>query len=110
VSCQSVQNFSTLYHKSHDFIKDVFEYKIGVIVFSTKFFSEIFLIQRIFERIGIKSVHLPSYKAPLILISFDRASSIMKRRINNQLDADKLRFIDVISSTFFGHHYAHHQD
>jgi hypothetical protein len=31
----------------------------------------------------------------------------MKRRINNQLDADKLRFIDVISSTCFGHHYAH---
>jgi hypothetical protein len=34
----------------------------------------------------------------------------MKRRINNQLDADKLRFIDVISSTCFGHHYAHHQE
>jgi hypothetical protein len=28
---------------------------------------------------------------------------MMKRRTNNQLDADKLRFIDVISSTFFGH-------
>jgi hypothetical protein len=25
----------------------------------------------------------------------------MKRRINNQLDADKLGFIDVISSTMF---------
>jgi hypothetical protein len=34
----------------------------------------------------------------------------MKRRINNQLDADKLRFIDVISSTCFRHHYAHHQE
>jgi hypothetical protein len=26
------------------------------------------------------------------------------------LDADKLRFIDVISSTCFGHHYAPHQE
>jgi hypothetical protein len=34
----------------------------------------------------------------------------MKRRINNQIDADKLRFIDVISSTCFRHHYAHHQE
>jgi uncharacterized protein (DUF1919 family) len=34
----------------------------------------------------------------------------VKRRINNQLDEDKLRFIDVISSTCFGHHYAHHQE
>jgi hypothetical protein len=42
-----------------------------------------------------------------ILISFDLASWIMKRRIINQLDADKLRFIDVISSTCFGHHYTH---
>jgi hypothetical protein len=33
----------------------------------------------------------------------------MKRKINNQLDADKLRFTDVISSTCVGHHYAHHQ-
>jgi hypothetical protein len=33
-----------------------------------------------------------------------------KRRLNNQPDADKLRFIDVISSTYFGHHYAHHQE
>jgi hypothetical protein len=29
---------------------------------------------------------------------------ILKRRINNKLDADKLRFIDVFSSTCFGHH------
>jgi hypothetical protein len=34
----------------------------------------------------------------------------VKRRINNQLDSDKLRFIDVISSTCFGHHYANHQE
>jgi hypothetical protein len=34
----------------------------------------------------------------------------IKRRINNQLDADKLRFIDVISSTCFWKHYAHHQE
>jgi hypothetical protein len=34
----------------------------------------------------------------------------MKRRINNQLDADKLRFIDVISSACFGHHYALRQE
>jgi hypothetical protein len=34
----------------------------------------------------------------------------MKRRINNQQDADKLRFTDVIISTCFGHHYAHHQE
>jgi hypothetical protein len=34
----------------------------------------------------------------------------MKRRINKQLDADKLRFTDVISSKYFGNHYAHHQE
>jgi hypothetical protein len=45
----------------------------------------------------------------IILISFDRASWITKR-ITNQLDADKLRFIDVISSTCFRHHYAHQQE
>jgi hypothetical protein len=33
-----------------------------------------------------------------------------RRRRNNQIDADKLRFIDVVSSTCFGHHYAHHQE
>jgi hypothetical protein len=36
--------------------------------------------------------------------------NVTKRRINNQLDADKVRFIDVITSTCFGHHYAHHQE
>jgi hypothetical protein len=46
----------------------------------------------------------------IVLISFDRASWIMKRRINNRLDADNLRFIVVISSTYFGHHYAHRQE
>jgi hypothetical protein len=40
----------------------------------------------------------------------NKTTEKMKRRINNQLDADKLRFIDVISSTCFGHHYAHHQE
>jgi hypothetical protein len=34
----------------------------------------------------------------------------MKRRINNQPDEDKLRFIDVINSTCFGQYYAHHQE
>jgi hypothetical protein len=34
----------------------------------------------------------------------------MKRRINNHPDADKLRFIDVMISSRFGHHYAHHQE
>jgi hypothetical protein len=41
---------------------------------------------------------------------FIRPTNAHKRRINNQLDADKLRFIDVISSTCFGYHYAHHQE
>jgi hypothetical protein len=35
---------------------------------------------------------------------------IVKRRINNQLDADKLRSIDVISSKYFEHHYANHEE
>jgi hypothetical protein len=43
-------------------------------------------------------------------ITSKRTFLSMKRRINNQLDADKLRFIDVISSTCFGLHYAHHQE
>jgi hypothetical protein len=34
----------------------------------------------------------------------------MKRRINDQLDADKLRFIDIISSKYFGNHYGQDQD
>jgi hypothetical protein len=33
-----------------------------------------------------------------------------QRRRKNQLDAVKLKFIDVIHSTYFRHHYAHHQE
>jgi hypothetical protein len=47
------------------------------------------------------------------LLCIEELKEIIKienRRINNQLDADKLRFIDVISSACFGHHYTHHQE
>jgi hypothetical protein len=40
----------------------------------------------------------------------EQTTIIMERRINNQLDADTLRFTDIIISTYFRHHYAHHQE
>jgi hypothetical protein len=44
------------------------------------------------------------------ILTCQNTQTFTKRRINNQLDADKLRIIDVISSTCFGHHCAHHQE
>jgi hypothetical protein len=55
-------------------------------------------------------------KLTILLFFFPRTTlkflrrTMLKRRISNQLDADKVRFIDVIISTRFGHHYAHHQE
>jgi hypothetical protein len=62
--------FSTLSHKRHDFRKNVTEYKICVLIFSTILF-ETFPILRINQRdivINVKSLHV---KYPLFLPDFN---------------------------------------
>jgi hypothetical protein len=63
-------HFSTLAHKRHDFRKNVIEHKMCVLIFSTKLFSETFLIMRRIQRDTIINVHKSSCKVPVILVIF----------------------------------------
>jgi hypothetical protein len=69
VACPALQYFSALSHKRHDFLKNVIEHKMRVLIFSTTL-SEIFLILRRTERDLIKSVYLFSRNEPDILVRF----------------------------------------
>ena len=61
--------FSTLTHKGHDFLKNVIDHKICVLIFSTNL-SKIFFILRIIQRDIFKNVKTPLCKVPVIFIGF----------------------------------------
>jgi hypothetical protein len=67
VACPAVQNFSTLYHKWHHFRKTVFGHKIRVLIFSTTFVRNIFVLRRI-ERDRIKNKYWSPCIVPVILL------------------------------------------
>jgi len=58
VACPAVQYFSTLSHKRHDFRKKYIyiEHKMHVLISSTIFFSETFLILKELSQIWSKSL------------------------------------------------------
>jgi hypothetical protein len=70
VACPDLQYFSTLSHKRYDFRKKNTEHNMYVLIFSTTFFSETFLILRRNERYMTKNVYLSSHKVPFILVRF----------------------------------------
>jgi hypothetical protein len=70
VVCPALQYISTVYHKRHDFWKEKLLNIKYVLVFSTIFFSEIFVSSRRIQRASIINVHKSSCKAPLIFIKF----------------------------------------
>ena len=67
VACLVLPYFSTLSHKRHDFRgKKIIEHKIFVLIFTSNFVYETFLIlERIQRDI---SVHKPSCKVPVIFV------------------------------------------
>jgi hypothetical protein len=65
----SLPNFFTLPHKRHDFLKNIIEYKMCVLIFSTTL-SKIFLIVRRSERYILITAHTSSCKVPVILDRF----------------------------------------
>jgi hypothetical protein len=67
VACLVLLNFSILSHKRHNFRKEVMEYKMCVLIFSTTL-SETFLILRRNQQDIIINVHRCSCKIPVILV------------------------------------------
>ena len=61
--------FSTLSHKRHEFGVKVTEHKMFVLIFSTTFVSDVFIIRRIQRYIIIEHIYY-SCKVPFILIRF----------------------------------------
>jgi len=69
VACPSLQYFSSLSHKRHDFRKKKKDLKMYVLGFSATL-SETFLILRRTEGDMIKNVHRSSCKVPVNLVRF----------------------------------------
>jgi hypothetical protein len=70
VACLPLPHFSTLFHKRHDFRKNVTGQKTCVLIFSTNL-SETFLIVRRIKRDITINVHRSSCKVPLLLSDFN---------------------------------------
>ena len=70
LACLAVINFSTLYHKRHDFLKKYIKHKMCVLIFSTNL-SKSFFILRIIQRDGTINVHRSSLKV-LVLSNFNQ--------------------------------------
>ena len=71
VGCPSLQYFSTLSHKQHNFRKEVIEHETRVSI-SCTVLSGKFLIVRGTERDMIKGVYCSSCKVPGILVRLNR--------------------------------------
>jgi hypothetical protein len=69
VSSLAPPYFSTLSHKGHDFLKNVIDHKICVLIFSTNLYK-IFFILRIIQRDIFTNVETPLSKVPVIFIGF----------------------------------------
>jgi hypothetical protein len=68
-SCLALPYLSSLFHKRHDFRKNVIEYKMCVLILSTTF-GWPFLILRRTERDMFKNMCWSSYELPVILPRF----------------------------------------
>jgi hypothetical protein len=64
IACRALQYFSSLFHKQHDFRKEVIDRKTFVLI-CLQFMSEIFFILRRTERDVIKNVYCSSCEVPL---------------------------------------------
>jgi hypothetical protein len=60
VTCPALQHFYTLYHKRHHFRKTVIQHKMCVLIFSTTFVWNIFVLRRI-KRDRIKNKYWAAY-------------------------------------------------
>ena len=69
VACPAAPYFSTLFHKRHDFRKNVTEHKM-CFDFLYNFFSETYLILRRIEQDIIINVRRSSCKVLIILVRF----------------------------------------
>jgi len=69
VACPAVKYCSMLSRKQHDFLKNITEHLMCVLIYST-FLSEMFLILRKIQRDFIINVETSSCKAPIILVRF----------------------------------------
>jgi len=69
VACPTLPYFSTLSHKWHDFRKNVIEYKMCILIFSTNW-SQTFLTLSRNERDMITNVYWSSCAVPVTLVRF----------------------------------------
>jgi hypothetical protein len=70
VACLDLPYFFTLFHKRHDFRKQVIEHKLCVLMCSLQLLSEAVLIPRRTERDVIINVYWSACKVPVILVRF----------------------------------------
>ena len=92
VACVAVPYFSTLSHKRHDFRKKVIEPNDCVVIFSTKFFSKIFLILRKINLDIIINVHWFLCKVHLVLSDFNKTLIFYRFSKNNQIS----NFVEIL--------------
>jgi len=76
VVCLALPYFSTLSHKLHDFLKNIIDYKMCVLVFCTNL-SKTFHILIKTERDIILNIHRSSCKVTVILVRIERKLNIL---------------------------------